>query len=164
MHKAHLYRHCLLAVSLLFHDSILRAFFSGNKWVPVRSAWILLCSFLMLWASANRMSSVFTFTVPRHRNRRNPLSGFRSPNEPSAWMLRFIRSSQPTSLMIRFRSSFRYSTNYLDTYSALLRSISGFLLRFPLIHSFLCGHPSHSWQLYTWVSHSYPVLLRSFLV
>lgn len=95
-----------------------------------------MCSFLMLWANANRMSSVFTFTVPRHRNRRNPLSGFRSPNEPSAWMLRFIRSSQPTSLMIRFRSSFRYSTNYLDTYSALLRSFSGFLLRFLLIHSF----------------------------
>lgn len=97
----------------------------------------------MLWARASRMASSFTLTLPRHRKRRKPLSCFISQNEPSAWILRFSRSLHPSSLVIRSKSSLRYSTYFLDTYSVLLRSSSGFLLQFPLIHSFY-GRSHHT--------------------
>ena len=122
-------------------------FFKGNRWFPVLSPWILWCSLLMLCANAKSIASAFTFWLPRHKNLRNPLFCFSSPKDPSTWILRFIRSFIPSSLSIRSRSASRYSSNFFDTYRFLFRSSKGVLQWFPLMHSFLYGHPPHSWQV-----------------
>jgi hypothetical protein len=85
--------------------------------------------------------------IPTAQETPEPCVLLQVPKSPSTWMLRFIRSSQPSSLVTRSRSAFRYASNYLDTYMLLFLSSSGFLLLFPFMHSFLYGHPLHSPQL-----------------
>ena len=159
-----LLRPCLKQRLKDFETSKFMRFFNGNRWFPGFPFWILLCSFLTLWASASSMLSAFTFTVPRHKNLRKPQSCFMSPKEPSTCMLRFILSICPSSLVMRARSSMRYWLNRLDTCRFLLRSSSDLLLLFPLMHSFLYGHLLHSVQLYIVTSRSYPVFVFIFFL
>lgn len=67
----------------------------------------LTCGVLiLLCAIANSILSAVTFGVPRLKYLRKDISCFNSPKDPSAWILRFIRNMQPSSVKIRSKSSF----------------------------------------------------------
>jgi len=68
--------------------------------VPLCIFW---CSLKTLCASASKMVSPKTFARPLVRKRRNPKAALICAKTPSAWMLRFIRRTMPSVLLIRAR-------------------------------------------------------------
>ena len=67
----------------------------------------------MFLAMASSILSASTFDVPLLRYLRKCMSCFISPKEPSAWMLRFILKTIPSSVRIRSKSSCLYFRNVL---------------------------------------------------
>src|SRR5699024_3890764 len=99
---------------------------------------------------------------PRYRYRLNSISSLMFAKLPSAWILRFIRSCVPYSLVIRSSVSRRFSFIFLETYSTFWRSSIGVLQLFPLIHSVLKGHSPQLLLLYTVTTLRYPLAVFSF--
>ena len=93
----------------------LKSSFFVHAFILVFPFCILLCSLFTLYAIANIILSAVTFCVPRLRYLRKDISCFNSPKEPSAWMLRFIRNIQHSSVKIRSRSSLRCFWNNFAT-------------------------------------------------
>lgn len=132
----HPFQHALFQ-TVLFSIIKIYAFFNAKRWLPVLPVWILQWSLLIFRPIAKRILSAKAFTFPRYRYLRKFMSSFTSAKEPSAWILRFIRSIVPYSLVIRSRSSARFWLIVFETINTLLRFSIGVLQLFPLIHSVL---------------------------
>lgn len=124
-----------------------QALFSGNKCVPVRPFWILLWSLLIFRAMASSVLSASTFDAPLLKHLRNCISCFKSPKEPSAWILRFVRNSIPSSERIRSRSFSLCFKKVFATWSVFVLSSRGVLQWFPLMQPLLYGQPLQSSHL-----------------
>lgn len=113
--------------------------FNENKCIPVFLFWTLLWSLFIFLAIASKVLSVSAFDVPLFRYLWNCISCFGSPNDPSAWILKFIRYNAPSSDTIRSKSSCMCYINFFATCKTLILSCSGILQLLSLIQSLLYG-------------------------
>ena len=67
--------------------------FYRKQMSPCLSLLDLMVQFPDIMRNRQQDTLRFTFTFPRYKNLRNPVSSFRSPKLPSAWILRFTRNT-----------------------------------------------------------------------